>query len=305
LSGVLLLRPYLRTDKELKVGQYFKRRITRIYTPYFFAVIFAGLVIAVNTIWPTWYSAILLKFNWTEWLSQFFLFNFNGAYYNLAWWSLQLEVIFYLSIPFLIPVFRLSKFLPTIMIVMALSLCAQFAAAYFLPSLYSTTQLYLSPVLFVDYMMCFTLGCFLAKQSFEVNTAYWSFGLGLILSISSVWYFPLLHSGFAFIYFAFYILIEHNSFSLQKRLSGPLLVWLGERSYSLFLTHFSVLYLVNYLTSYIVEDRSILYAVITRSGGILVSFFVAMVLFYFVERKQARGLQTADQFWPPIYPFVK
>ena len=193
----------------------------------------------------------------------------------------------------------------TIIIVMIVSLCAQSAASFFLPSLYSSTQVFLTPVLFVDYMMCFTLGCFLAKQSFQLNTSYWSFGIGLALWISSVWYFPLLHSAFAFIYFGFFILIEHNSFALHRRLSSPILIWLGERSYSLFLTHFSVLYLINYFTSYIVDDRSIVYGIITRVGGILMSFFVAMLLFYFVERKQARGLQTANQFWPPIYPFVK
>ena len=56
LSGVVLLRPYLRKNRKLNTGDYFFRRLKRIYPPYFFALLFGALVIWLLNMFPTWYN---------------------------------------------------------------------------------------------------------------------------------------------------------------------------------------------------------------------------------------------------------
>ena len=44
--------------------------------------------------------------------------------------------------------------------------------------------------------------------------------------------------------------------------------------------------------------RGASFTLLTRTLAIPLSIFVAMLLFYFVERQFARGLETAAAFWP-------
>jgi len=78
------------------------------------------------------------------------------------------------------------------------------------------------------------------------------------------------------------------------------MVWLGERSYSLFLFHFTAFAAVNWAVSLISPDKDLGYFFVTRFVGISIAFLGAMLIFHFVERRFARNLVTADQFWPPI-----
>ena len=301
MSGILLLKPYFSGEKIFDSFKYYQRRFWRIYTPYFFAVLFGGFVMWLNTAYPTWYSAILIGFSIKGFIKQFYLFNYTGDYYNLAWWSLQIEVMFYIAVPFILIIFRRALFFPSVIITILLSLTLQFLALKYIdPYEYSVTRILLNPLRIIDYLPCFILGVFLAKQNFIISQAWISIFVGTVLQIASLWYEPFNHMGFAFIYFGILILIYHYKV-LQNMLSGKLMVWIGERSYSLFLVHFSVLYLNNYLISYFVPDRSLLYGVLSRVLGWVFSFLAAMILFHLVERKQARGLATADQFWPPIF----
>src|SRR5579872_2593191 len=45
LSGVVLLRPYLRKQRKFKTADYFYRRAKRIYPPYFVALLFGAFVV--------------------------------------------------------------------------------------------------------------------------------------------------------------------------------------------------------------------------------------------------------------------
>jgi len=42
------------------------------------------------------------------------------------------------------------------------------------------------------------------------------------------------------------------------------------------------------------------YFVLSRAFGLPLALFSAMLLFHFVERRFARNLLTANEFWPPI-----
>ena len=48
----------------------------------------------------------------------------------------------------------------------------------------------------------------------------------------------------------------------------------------------------------VTTDRNAYYGLMTRGIGVPLALFAAMLLFYFMERKQARGLLTGTMFWP-------
>ena len=106
LSGIVLLRPYLQNNKQLKVFDYYKRRFTRIYPPFFIAAIFACVVSLILTKYPSWYTDGLPIFEWKNVPLQFYLFTDMWNYFNPAWWSLKLEILFYILCPIVIIAFR-------------------------------------------------------------------------------------------------------------------------------------------------------------------------------------------------------
>jgi peptidoglycan/LPS O-acetylase OafA/YrhL len=312
LSGVVLLRPYLRKERKLKIPEYFKRRIKRIYPPYFFALLFAAVVIWFNSAYPTWYNekGMRVTFSWLETLKEAVIINFDGKYYNLAWWSLQIEILFYILVPLVIFVFPSQekinnrRLVFTIFATLTIALLLQLFFTEYFSSLYSVTYYVLTIGKFVEYPVCFLLGVFLATKDFSLRHA-WLFMLtgfifivsGILLIKSSLLYFSVIHSGFGLVY-AGVITLAFNAQSLKKFLSKPGMIWLGERSYSLFLIHFSVFYLTDNIVSHFTSERNAYYGILTRGIGIPMALFAAMLLFYFVERRQARGLLTGNMFWP-------
>jgi len=97
ISGIVLLKPYLQGQKKFSYISYFLRRFERIYPAYWGALLLGGLVILFVSTFPTWYSReILPKFNFFDWMSQVSLLPFSTATYNAAWWSLSIELMFYL-----------------------------------------------------------------------------------------------------------------------------------------------------------------------------------------------------------------
>ncbi len=326
LSGVVLLRPYLRKQREFKVLEYFRRRFWRIYPPYFVALLFAALVIWFMNTYPTWYNAtggMNMKFSWSEIIHEMPIINLDGNYYNLAWWSLGTEILFYLIVP--VVVFLYPKrakltdgrlFLAIFSGVVLTVLLMIFVSGWY-SVLYSFTYIVLNIGRFVEYPVCFMMGVLIAAKDFDLKHGWIFFLSGAFLVFCSANYpsvfvpstqlgawlsaqnYPpfFLHSGYGLI-FGGLIVFAFNVKALRDILSKPFMLWLGERSYSLFVVHFSVFYLVDNVISRFIPSRTTLYAILTRGIGLPAALFVAMLLFHFVERKFARGLVTANMFWP-------
>lgn len=303
LSGVVLLRPYLRQERKFEVGQYFYRRARRIYPPFWGALVFATFVILLNTISPTWYSHILTKFTWKGVARQIAIFKPNGLYYNLAWWSLQIELLFYLFVPVIIfssskpEKWSATKLFVCIPVAVAAVVGLQLLFTTYSPELYSIHHATPSMYKVIDYPVCFMMGTYLACRNDNNKVAGSIMVMGFATLIVSYFYVPLVSSAYGLIYGGF-IMMAFNTVSIKKALSNPFMIWLGERSYSLFLIHFSVFYFTNYLVSHFTPDRNGTYALLTRTIGIPLAMFLAMVLFHLVERRQARGLLTDKAFWP-------
>jgi peptidoglycan/LPS O-acetylase OafA/YrhL len=303
LSGVVLLRPYLRGQREFKAVEYFQRRIKRIYPPYFFALLFTLFVYWFNSTFPTWYNlkgGLHEQISLGEAVKQAFVFNIDGHYYNLSWWSLQIEMLFYVCVPLIVLAFpkklitdrRLVILITGTLIVSAL---LQVTFLKTVPTYYYRNSN--SLFRFADYPLCFLLGVLIAAQDFDVKHARSFIALGMVFLAFGWWYEPAGHAAYGLIH-AGVIILAFNLRSFQSALSKPFMMWLGERSYSLFLIHYPTFYLLYNLVSRFMPDRNLTYGIVTRVLCFPAALFVSMLLFSFVERRNARGLLTGNMFWP-------
>src|SRR5262249_5757630 len=121
----------------------------------------------------------------------------------------------------------------------------------------------------------------LASQEVSARGAYAALLSGVLLTIASI-NLPSVnpHIGWGLIYFGIVAIALDEFSSLSKRLSSGFLVWLGERSYSLFLTHSSVGVLIFWAISQFVDGdaRGPTYYLSTRFLSVVFSLLVAMVL---------------------------
>jgi peptidoglycan/LPS O-acetylase OafA/YrhL len=209
-------------------------------------------------------------------------------------WSLGTEVLFYLLVPLLILVFRRvprnrALALP---LLIASILVSELAFAHPLIPLTEFNRL-------LEYSTCFCGGMLLAAVDFTPRAR------GSLALAGSVWvacsaYFPLLdpHVGWGLLAFAFVSSASDHDTVIEKTLSRALFVWAGERSYSLFLTHWAVIVLTYHGVSTLTTSKGAAYFLGTRILAIPLMLLAAMLLFTFVERRFAKNLVTADAFWP-------
>jgi peptidoglycan/LPS O-acetylase OafA/YrhL len=305
LSGVVLGPRYIREGRPMLVGDYFRRRAQRLWPPYVAAWLLAGLAIAVTTAWPTWWStsAYLPTFNWGSWLGQLFIIDWWSTLFNFAWWSLDVEISFYVLLPLLIPIFRPIRSRPVILFAVLCGVAILSAVAY-VPYEANTVSSSILPIPvlrhLLNYSACFTAGLVIASHEVSARSAYAAVLAGVVMTIAATVQPGINpHIGWAFLYFGIVATALNQVSPLATRLSADFLVWLGERSYSLFLTHFSVIVLTYWGVSLFVGTKGVAYYLATRSIAAVFSLLTAMVLFSFVECRFANGLVTANRFWPP------
>jgi peptidoglycan/LPS O-acetylase OafA/YrhL len=301
LSGVVLLRPYVRRERDLDVAAYFRRRVERLMPPYLGAWALAGLVVALAGWTPSWFSSEthMPAFTWSGWLGQAFILRFRDTLYNDAWWSLAVEVLFYVLVP-LVVLASAARRLRLGQALIGLALAAAFSSA--VTALFSVEHLPLAMFYSLGaYASCFCGGILIARFDLPQAVPRVLCGLGVlwVLAAAAVW--PQLngHVGYGLFYTG---LVQRALAAGQRQslLSTPLAVWLGERSYSLFLVHVSVFQLVDHAAAHAWTWRSSAYLLATRLVGLPLSLLIAMVLFTLVERRFARGLVTSHRFWPPV-----
>jgi peptidoglycan/LPS O-acetylase OafA/YrhL len=295
LSAVVLGRQYIREGRPLVACVFFRRRAERLWPPYLVAWLLAGATIAAINSWPTWWSvnASLPSFKMSQWLGQAFILNWWSLPYNFAWWSLTVEVSFYVLLPLLIPIFRAIHRQPAILFTAFLGMVLLSVIGYNRIDVPVISDL-------VTYASCFAAGLVLASRDVFPKVIYPALLGGLCLTVGSI-FCPSLnpHVGWGLIYFGIVAIAMDRSSNLARQLSKDILVFLGERSYSLFLTHYSVIELTCWATSMVIYSKGTTYFIATRLIAASLSVLVAMMLFRYVERYFATGLVTGDIFWPP------
>jgi len=302
LSGVVLLRPFLRGLRPFAAQPYFRRRVERLWPPYAAALVLGSAVILIASLHPTWYSKqVLPAFSVSGVARQVAIVNFGWPIYNLAWWSLTPELLFYLVAPLVVALLAVRGMRQPMLL-------GLIGAASILSALLWNEKTSMPGVQsgfvhvglqFLAYLPCFMVGATLAKFDIDSRGARALLGVGIAYLILAL-YLPRLnvHAAFGLIYGAIVCSAMRRGGILNAILTAPTSVWLGERSYSLFLVHFSILYFCDYFASLVLHHRGVAYAISTRLFGFILSVLVAMTIFSLVERRFARGLTTAEAFWP-------
>jgi peptidoglycan/LPS O-acetylase OafA/YrhL len=296
LSGVVLARPYLRDKRPMSLTSYFSRRVKRLYPPFFVAWLIAGLTALLVSNFPTWWSSksTLPNFQLRDWLEQAGIIYWGDRLYNYPTWSLSTEMVFYLIFPFLILLFRPipTHSLLTIPFFVISILASIFAS--FHPLVPLTVFNYL-----IVYSSCFCGGMLLAAVDFKLTARCGLAIAGATWVVCAAYRDAMnAHVGWGLLAVALVSSASDSTTNNEHVLSKPLFVWLGERSYSLFLTHGMVIYLVYEGVSSLTPRRGAVYLLVSRLVAIPLILFTAMLLFHLVERRFARNLVTADAFWP-------
>ena len=129
VSGFLIVMSF---EKSSSLSSYFNKRIRRIYPAYFTVVMLCAIgLISVSSarisdyfslLWIKYVVANLSFMNFLQPnLPEVFIFN-KLTTINGALWTLKIEVMFYLIVPFLVGLFRLFKPLPVLLLIYLLSI---------------------------------------------------------------------------------------------------------------------------------------------------------------------------------------
>ena len=296
LSGVVLARPYLRAKRPMIVTSYFLRRVQRLFPPFLVAWLVSGLSIYLAASFPTWWivSENLPPFHLQDWLQQIGIIYWGDRLYNPPVWSLSTEVVFYLLVPLLIPLFR---HVPESRILVI---------PFFIVSILASTLAFAHPLLsltvfnrLIMYSSCFCGGMLLAAVDFTPIVRRSVAFAGAAWVVCSAYVEALNpHVGWGLLAFALVSSASDYNTAIEKVLSRPLFVWVGERSYSLFLTHWAVILLTYHGVSRLTASKGAAYFLETRILAAPLMLLAAMLLFHFVERRFAKNLVTANAFWP-------
>ncbi len=236
LSGIVLLRPYLRGIRTFNVGSYMRRRAERLWPPYLIALFAEGVMLWIMTQWPNWNSLEReQRFSIWGWISQAPILNLGWDMYNVAWWSLTVELIFYLLAPLLVPVFA-SRAVTRLMFVGVM--VASFITAAMLVVILGEPLLLPRSfqhafISFAVYMPCFLLGLALAKYDVPKRVGHFLVAVGVVYVLSATHFRMMnVHAGYGLLYAGLTVLAFDVGSAWTRFLSSPFMVWLGERSYS-------------------------------------------------------------------------
>lgn len=294
LSAVVLLRPYLRSSRSMDISKYLWRRFTRLWPAFFGAWILAGATVALISMYPTWWPSDMPTFSFADWVTQLLIFYAGHSAYNFAWSTLTMEIVFYAMAPLLVAI--LAKCSAT---TMSITFLASVLIALMAGQYSSAVPLYDIPLKFLTFISCFCGGLLLAKQDISSTARKYLVVSGIAVASASVIGVHINgRAGYGLVYMALvsHILMPHTWAS--RLLSSPLPLWLGERSYSLFLTHFSVIALSCWTTSQFTDGKGLPYFAVSRALAVVGSLVVACILFETVERRFAHGLTTAGMWLP-------
>lgn len=291
LSAVVLLKPYMLGTRPMKVGEYLARRVKRLWPPFLAAWILAGFAVAVIGRWPTWWPSSMPSFDLLAWGSQAFIFYAGTHAYNFAWWTLSIEIIFYVIAP-LVTLTFVGRPVQFLVAAFAASIAvAEFAAACsFLP---------VPIVKFLAFASCFMGGVILARTGLPRAARIALAVVGAAWVAASLWSLSINgHIGYGLLYMAAVAETLEPASGLRRLLGKPVFVWFGERSYSIFLTHFSAIVLASWAVSHVTPHKGIEFFIASRLLACVLSLLVACVLFEGVERRFAHGLVTTGQWLP-------
>jgi len=282
LSGFVLTLPY-KTEGSLNYRSFLLKRVCRIYFPYLGALAFAILCdlhfssrSPINNYWTnlTWSAPVTTRLAVQHIL---FLGNYDWSQFNTAFWSLVYEMRISLLFPFIaVAVLRLrSLWIALFAAVLSLSffpLAMLFSSA---PHLNSRAAA-IDTTLTLHYAAFFLVGSLLAKHLDAINRRYAQLGSlqAAVIALVSVALYAFANASSIVQRFsipadlydwgaaagaAMLIIFAMNSPSFHSFLTRRTIHHLGQISYSLYLIHGTILFvLIHTLLGHVSMSRLLL-----------------------------------------------
>jgi peptidoglycan/LPS O-acetylase OafA/YrhL len=250
LSGFVLSLPFHRSPNRLNYRSFLVKRIARIYLPYF-AALFLAVVgnawchgLAINS-WfmETWYDPPKLT---TILQHVLFIGNYNYYAFNTAFWSLVYEMRISIIFPFLCVFVIRIGWSRSILLAAAFGLSSMILRIGGIPG--QTTETF-------KYLSFFVVGILLAQHALPIRESLSRRPkilrvTGILLSLllySLAHLFPgALKDSLLLIGASGIIVAGLSEPALAKALNWPIFQFLGRMSYSIYLLHGTILFILAY-----------------------------------------------------------
>jgi peptidoglycan/LPS O-acetylase OafA/YrhL len=247
ISGFILARPfannYLKNSFEVNIKKYFLRRLTRLEPPYFlvmtlllFASIYVTKTISLEDGVLSYLSSITYTHNF--FYGKEILPRLNGVA-----WSLEIEVQFYILMPFIAKIFTIKDVVKRRMVIVILTVL-------FVVISHVVPMSFISIINYIEY---FFIGILLADLYVEKDTLFAKSNIDTIFSLfffSVLWLFDVYDFESIFfkiiweiiqvfsMFIFFYLVLFHNSLKL---LTFPLVTNIGGMCYTIYLIHYPII----------------------------------------------------------------
>lgn len=301
ISGFLMAKLY---DKSSTI-EFYKRRLNRLF-PAYATTIFLTIISGYFILTPIDFNQLSEQsFAGIFFISNIYYWNQNSYFDKTAFnpllnlWSLASEIQFYLIVPFLYPAIRSKKWLFTAIFLISITIC------FTIQTISPKTSFFMMPMRIWEFL----IGAWVAwqnKNNFAENYRFRKYiQLALTtLFISTPFYIninpdaigsitnghPAIPSLIITLLTGLAIKYEIPTFIVDS-IAGKILTKIGDYSYSIYLTHFPIIVLFNYipfegtklsLDSY--RDASLVIFLIFTSS--LISYFLFEKTFKIIKRKK-------------------
>jgi peptidoglycan/LPS O-acetylase OafA/YrhL len=309
LSGFVLTLAYFRSGVEFDLRKYFIARFSRIYPVYFLAFVLTCL----------YYIGIMSKVKWGKILANIFLLQAwiprYGQSFNIAAWSLSVEVFFYVIFPFLILAMKRLNANQILSISLWFWAISQIAHSIlfilFMPE-HLIWLHYFPPFHLNAFLLGIAGGVWYLKNAGTPGANQPAIRIILLGSLGFVTlaiclreYIPSLFRYFyldAGLLAPFFLLIvlalSLDKSMISKRLKDSRLVLLGESSYALFILHIPVLWLLSrlWVMAGVTIDHEIKFAI-----HLLISFSLSIFVYNYMERPAQDWIRRNARVLPIIF----
>jgi len=284
------------------VGMFYLRRLIRLYPAYILGLIWAVVVFAIiRYVSPDiFYNAVETSRPMRDYYLDFIslrsiinnlLYNPGNGYLTLQYWSLPLEVIFYLIAPFII---RSLKWYGIITIALYL--------AGWVMNGYNNFSVISDPLPFqflFDYGIYFWVGVLVYRYKDYLLRHFSLNKFLIVLSLLAIFELQVILKGYMFnqvhnkvlglimIVFSFIILLG----ALKHEIRIPWLEKIGRYSYTLYVTHLATIHIVNAVAYHYGYGFYTIQVLYMWYIGIAVSLLFAYLLYWVAEYPSTKYLE--------------
>jgi peptidoglycan/LPS O-acetylase OafA/YrhL len=289
LSGFVMIIAYGQKQGLINKRSYYLNRVSRIYPCYIFALLITTLLVIRNH--GVFLKAFLLGATLTQaWVPPY------AVSLNSPGWSLSVEVLFYLSFPFLFNyIYRKCTTKSIALYIVAFWILSQCLLNYLSFSGfnkgYGTDSdnfisffplLHLNEFLVGNLIGLIYLGAKTGNKNYDVYLVLLLVAMGLFSYLDAHFGFQLnIHGGIMALFFAPFILLlaKGGNGILPKILSGKKLIVLGEISYSIYIIQGPVSLMVNYFyrTAHIKQPELMFYLYV------IILLITSVICYYTIE----------------------